>query len=87
MLPDEKVVFLDVRTPAECEQIRLANCKNIKYIPLGQLRNRAGELAKDGEVVAFCKISLRGYEAQGILEGQGFTNVKVLEGGIVAWAV
>ena len=85
MLSDEKVVFLDVRTPAECEQIRLANCKNIKYIPLGQLRSRSGELAKDDEVVAFCKISLRGYEAQGILEGQGFKNVKVLEGGIVAW--
>jgi rhodanese-related sulfurtransferase len=35
--------------------------------------------------VAFCKNSLRGYEAEGILEGEGFENVKVMEGGIVSW--
>lgn len=80
-----KAVFLDVRTPGECSQIRLANCPNIKYIPLGQLRSRTQELGKDDEIVAFCKISLRGYEAALILEGEGFENVKVMEGGIVAW--
>jgi rhodanese-related sulfurtransferase len=63
----------------------LADCPTIKYIPLGQLRNRLTELNKDDEIVAFCKISLRGYEAEGILEGAGFENVKVMEGGIVSW--
>lgn len=80
-----KTVFLDVRSPEECQQIRLADCDNIKYIPLGQLRNRLTELGKEDEIVAFCKISLRGYEAQGILDGAGFTDVKVMEGGIVSW--
>lgn len=80
-----KAVFLDVRTPGECKQIRLADCNNIKYIPLGQLRSRLAELNKDDEIVTFCKISLRGYEAEGILEGAGFENVKVMEGGIVSW--
>lgn len=78
-------VFLDVRSPGECSQIRLADCKNISYIPLGQLRNRLSELSKDDEIVAFCKISLRGYEAQGILEEAGFGKVAVMEGGVVAW--
>lgn len=78
-------VFLDVRTPEECNTIRLADCCNIKYIPLGQLRSRMAELSKDEEIVAFCKISLRGYEAECMLEGEGFTNVKVMEGGVVAW--
>ena len=32
-----------------------------------------------------CKILLRGYEAALILQGNGYTNVKVLEGGIMAW--
>ncbi|BBB89662.1 MAG TPA: FAD-dependent oxidoreductase [Methylomusa anaerophila] len=81
----EQTVFLDVRTPDECKQIRLAGCPNIKYIPLGQLRSRLTELNKDDEIVAFCKISLRGYEAEGILEGAGFENVKVMEGGVAAW--
>ena len=43
------------------------------------------DLNKEDEIVAFCKISLRGYEAALILEGEGFENVKVMEGGIVAW--
>ncbi|EAX46363.1 pyridine nucleotide-disulfide oxidoreductase/rhodanese domain protein [Thermosinus carboxydivorans Nor1] len=72
-------------SPEECKQIRLANCKDIRYIPLGQLRNRLNELDKDKEIIAFCKISLRGYEAALILEGEGFDKVKVMEGGIVAW--
>lgn len=84
-MASEKTVFLDVRTPDECKQIRIADCKNIQYIPLGQLRSRLQELDREGEVVAFCKISVRGYEAECILEGEGFTDVKVIEGGIVAW--
>lgn len=81
----DNTVFLDVRTPAECEQIRLADVNNIKYIPLGQLRSKLNELDKEQEIVAFCKISLRGYEAEAILEGEGFKDVKVLEGGIASW--
>jgi rhodanese-related sulfurtransferase len=84
-LVSPNTVFLDVRTPDECKAIRLADCGNVKYIPLGQLRNRLAELSKDDEVVAFCKISLRGYEAECILEGEGFTDVKVIEGGVLAW--
>lgn len=84
-MEEGKTVFLDVRNPDECKQIRLAECQNIKYIPLGQLRSRVEELNKADEIVAFCKISLRGYEAEGILEGAGFDNIKVMEGGIVSW--
>ena len=85
MMKNDKVVFLDVRTPSEYKQIRLAECSNIRNIPLGELRNRLNELSKDDEIVAFCKISLRGYEAEGILEGEDFKNVKVIEGGLFAW--
>lgn len=81
----DKTIFLDVRSPEECKQIRLAGTENIKYIPLGQLRNRLTELNKEDEIIAFCKISLRGYEAECILEGAGFENVKVIEGGIISW--
>lgn len=84
-LNDKNVVFLDVRSPAECEQVKLTECDNIQYIPLGQLRTKADEIDKDKEVVAFCKISLRGYEAAVILQGCGFEKVRVLEGGIFAW--
>ena len=77
--------MLDVRNPVEFEQIRL----NIgeKLIPLGQLRNKLTELPadKNTEIVVWCKISLRGYEAALIIQANGYTNVKVLEGGLVTW--
>lgn len=36
-------------------------------------------------IVTWCKISLRGYGATLILQANGCTNVKVLEGDIAAW--
>jgi NADPH-dependent 2,4-dienoyl-CoA reductase/sulfur reductase-like enzyme/rhodanese-related sulfurtransferase len=81
----EQPFFLDGRGPDEYEVLRLGIGE--KYIPLGVLRGRLGELpsAKDAEIICFCKVSLRGYETALILEENGWTNVKVMEGGIIAW--
>lgn len=84
-IKEGKAVFLDVRTPDECKQQGRLPCPDVKYIPLGQLRSRLGELDKADEIVAFCKISLRGYEAALILEGEDFKRVAVMEGGMNAW--
>ncbi|WP_373510758.1 rhodanese-like domain-containing protein, partial [Thiocapsa sp.] len=40
---------------------------------------------KSKEIILYCKISLRGYEGAAILNAHGWTNVKVMEGGVVAW--
>lgn len=81
----EPLVLLDVRNPDEYEQMRLGIDE--KLIPLGQLRKRMDEMPenKNAEIITWCKISLRGYEAALILQANGYTNVKVLEGGIMAW--
>lgn len=81
----EPMLLLDVRNPNEFEEVRLGIGERL--IPLGQLRNRLGEMPEDKtrEIIAWCKISLRGYEAALILQANGYTNVKVLEGGIAAW--
>jgi rhodanese-related sulfurtransferase len=81
----EKPFLLDTRGADEYEQMRLGLGEIL--IPLGALRNRMNELPedKDTEIICYCKISLRGYEAASLLEAQGYTNVKVLEGGIMAW--
>ena len=57
--------------------------RNSKHIPLGQLRKRLGELNeyKDQEIVIYCAIGVRSYNAARILMGHGFTKVSVLEGG------
>ncbi len=79
------LVLLDFRNPDEYEQMRLGVGE--KLIPLGQLRKRLDEMPvdKNTEIITWCKISLRGYEAALILQANGYTNVKVLEGGIMAW--
>lgn len=51
------------------------------HIPLGQLRQRMSELPKDRLIVAYCAVGVRSYNAARILEQNGFSDVKVLEGG------
>ncbi len=72
------------RLNPEYKQERIEDPR-IKLIPLGMLRQRMNELSKDKEIIAFCKFSLRGYEAQTILNGEGYENVKFMDGGIEAW--
>jgi NADPH-dependent 2,4-dienoyl-CoA reductase/sulfur reductase-like enzyme/rhodanese-related sulfurtransferase len=82
---DEKPFIIDVRGPDEFEQMRLGIGETL--IPLGALRKRLKEIPEDKnkEIICYCKISLRGYEAALALEGNGWKNVKVMEGGIMAW--
>ncbi len=77
-------IFLDVRSPQEYEQMRIEDPR-VKLIPLGKLRESLAQLPRDKEIVPFCKISLRGYEAERILTGEGYENVKFMDGGVVCW--
>jgi len=81
----EKPFILDVRGMDEYETLRLGVGETV--IPLGMLRKQLDKLPKDknAEIITYCKISLRGYEASCCLRALGYTNVKVLEGGIAAW--
>jgi len=81
----EKPFFLDGRNPNEFEEMHLGIGETL--IPMGALRSRLADLPadKNAEIICFCKISLRGYEAECILRAHGYTNVKVMEGGIMAW--
>lgn len=82
---NETPFILDTRGPDEYEETRLGVGETV--IPLGALRKRLNELPqdKDKEIICFCKISLRGYEAALVLEANGWKDVKVMEGGINAW--
>ncbi len=81
----EAPFLIDVRQPEEFEQMRLGIGETL--MPLGALRKRLSELPQDREkeIICYCKISLRGYEAALVLEGNGWKNVKVMEGGVMAW--
>ncbi len=81
---NDDFILLDVRSPDEYNSIHIEH-PNVKLIPLGKLREEAKNLPIDKEIIAFCKISLRGYEAQRILDGYGFKDVKFMDGGVLAW--
>ena len=80
----EDFLLLDVRTPQEFRQVRLKH-PNVFTMPLSVLRHKAPAFPKDRLYIPFCQFSMRGYEAQKILEGLGFTRVRFLDGGVVHW--
>lgn len=81
----ERPYLLDVRGKDEFEAMRLGIGESL--IPLGALRKSVDQLPSDKntEIIVYCKISLRGYEAACFLSSLGYTRVLVMEGGILAW--
>ncbi|MCC6461117.1 MAG: rhodanese-like domain-containing protein [Saprospiraceae bacterium] len=79
----EKFVFIDVREPWEYEEFNLG----AQLIPLGNLMNSMWELEghKNDEIVVHCRSGSRSGMAQALMQAQGFSNVRNLSGGVVAW--
>jgi rhodanese-related sulfurtransferase len=79
----EKFVFIDVREPWEFEEFNLG----AELIPLGSLINETWKLDdhKNDEIVIHCRSGARSGTAQALLTAQGFTHVRNLTGGILAW--
>ena len=73
-----EAILLDVREDAELLTFPLTGSK---HIPLGQLRDRLGELDRGKEVVTFCTIGVRSYNAARILMQHGFDKVLLYPGG------
>ncbi len=80
----DDMVLLDVRTEIQFQMRRLKDDR-VKLVVLGDLREKLNEVPRDKEVIVFCALGGRSYEAQRILIGAGFTDVKFLEGGLLAY--
>ncbi len=78
----ENVFVLDVREPNEYQICKIAGSK---LIPLGELAQRTGELDRDRDMVVHCKMGGRSAKAVALLQERGFTRVRNLKGGILAW--
>lgn len=81
---DDKSLFVDLRSDSEFSKHPF-ECDNYYRIPIEELRARCNELPKDKDILLFCHLSTRGYEAQLILEREGFENVYFIQGGIHFW--
>lgn len=79
----EKINLFDVREPYEYEEFNIGG----KLIPLGELPFKLDELAhlKDEEVIVHCRSGARSNNAKLFLIESGFTNVRNMLGGVIAW--
>jgi rhodanese-related sulfurtransferase len=79
----QDLVLVDVREPHEAE---IASIPGAKLIPLGELPARMHELDSADEIVLHCRSGARSATALRLLRDAGFTKLKNLEGGILAWS-
>jgi rhodanese-related sulfurtransferase len=77
-------LLLDVRETKEYEGGKLPNAM---HLPLSQLKDRKGELAKyvKRPVIAYCERGNDSRSAGALLKEAGFTDVYLLQGGLQAW--
>lgn len=80
----DEVFLLDTRTPSE---YALGTIKGAVNIPVDDLRERICEVPKDRRIIVFCAVGLRGYLAQRILMGRGYTDVWNLSGGYKTYSL
>jgi adenylyltransferase/sulfurtransferase len=76
------IFILDVREPHEYQICNLGGYP----IPLGDLPARMNELDSSREIVAHCRSGVRSAKAVALLRQAGFSKVKNLAGGILAWS-
>ncbi len=82
----ENILILDVRE--ECENQKMpfkAEGVEIKVIPIRELMDRMNEIPKDRPVITVCNFAIRASMAKMALDLAGFSNVKVLKGGVEQW--
>ncbi len=81
--PGRGITVLDVREPAEWA---ICHLEGARLLPLSSLPARVGELDPARPYYLHCKSGVRSLQAVAWLRHRGFTHVKSVRGGILAWA-
>ncbi|MFM6936969.1 MAG: rhodanese-like domain-containing protein [Aquirufa sp.] len=79
----ENLNLIDVREEYEFDEFNIG----AKLIPLGELPDRLEEIEawKDQEILVHCRSGARSGRAKEYLASEGFTNVRNVLGGMLAW--
>lgn len=76
-------LLLDVRS---LDEVRGGYIPGAEFFCDDQVVARHGELDRDREIVTYCAVGARSYDAAAFLAEQGFKRVRSLAGGISAWS-
>ena len=84
-------LLIDIREPAEYARGHIPGALLIprgllEFEILPALEKRAGGVREDCDIVLYCGTGGRSALAAKSLDDMGFTNVRSMDGGIVAWA-
>jgi len=84
LINHKNALILDVREESEYKSGHILNSK---WIPLGKLAQRIGELERYREqsIVVVCRSGNRSASACSTLGKQGFTQAYNLSGGVMGW--
>ena len=79
----ENLNLIDVREEYEFDEFNIG----AKLIPLGELPERLDEIEawKDQEILIHCRSGARSGRAKEYLASEGYTNVRNVLGGMLAW--
>ena len=78
----ESLTLLDVREDYEREICEIGGL----HIPMGEIVTRINEVPKDHLIVVMCRSGKRAESVANLLISDlNYTNVVILEGGILAW--
>lgn len=83
-LPADRFV-VDVRTPAEYDEVHIEGTLNFPLGDLSRTATRIADLAQGREVTLVCRSGKRAEEARKLLAAAGVTEAHCLEGGIESW--
>lgn len=78
----EAPILLDVRTPAEWER---GHIPGAQHLPFAEILSACCSLPTDSEVVVYCGSGYRSNMAGSYMKTHGYSNVKSLAGGVLAW--
>lgn len=79
------VIILDVRTPSEVSEGYVKNAQNLD-INGSTFKQQAEQLDKSKTVYVYCRSGHRSQIASNKLIEMGFSDVRNVEGGFLAWA-
>lgn len=78
------IVFLDVRTPEECEDGMIPGAIAINFRD-ADFKAKVSALDKEQEYIVYCRSGNRSGQAVTIMKEAGFKNIKNLLGGYSSW--
>ncbi|MBR0682664.1 rhodanese-like domain-containing protein [Roseomonas eburnea] len=81
----EGALLVDVREPAEVDQLAFADCEQLR-IPLSELERRWAEIPRDRDVILACAVGQRSLKATYWLMYQGYERVMNMQYGMQRWA-